>query len=97
MKNIIIPKHSDTSINLYNINKNTKGIIMVYSNEKLFGYINYDEDFEEWVYRENINLSKFKFAYYKLSDLINCLNKVTPTNKILEFKLLEFDSTNSIE
>lgn len=95
MKNIIIPKHSNTSIDLSKIDKNTKGIIIVYSNRKPVGYINYDKDFEEWVYRENINLSNFKYAYNKLSDLINCLNKVTPTNKILEFKLLEFDSTNS--
>ena len=94
MKNIIIPKHSDTSIDLSEINKNTKGIIIVYSNSKPVGYINYDED-SEWVYRENINLSNIKYAYYKLADLIDRLNN-TPTHKILEFKLLEFDSTNSI-
>lgn len=95
MKNIIIPKHSDTSIDLSKIDKNTKGIIIVYSNRKPVGYINYDKD-SEWVYRENINLSSIKYAYYKLVDLIDRLYKVTPTHKILEFKLLEFDSTNSI-
>lgn len=29
--------------------------------------------------------------------LIDRLNKVTPIHKILKFKLLEFDSTNSIK
>lgn len=72
---------------LYQIDLNTRGIILCYnSDNKLDGYINYYDN--EWNYNIGIDYEMCIFSNSNLSKLIE---KIRNLYKITQFKLLEFE------
>lgn len=87
MKNIILPKASNTNIYLLDINPETSGIIIVYCEENAIGYITCDSD-EFWNFSKDISTEP-DIANENLKDLVDTILKKyeNVTFKLLEFKV----------
>jgi len=90
MKNIVLPITTDTSVDLVNINENTKGLIIVYNDKDLIGYINYGD--QTWFFCDSIDSTSYYYSEYNLIDLIN---KLLTNSESIRFKLLEFECETS--
>ena len=65
-------KENQDFIVLEQINLGFKGIIVVFSEDKIIGYIIYDCSDEEWIFNNSINTSNCIYGGYdNLPDLLN--------------------------
>lgn len=86
MKNIILPKTSENSIDLSRITPNSKGIIIAYKENNIIGYILYYDG--EWTFVDNINFENEVESNYNLAELLEHLinKRYTDSFKFMEFK-----------
>ena len=89
MKEIELPIKSNGRLSIAEISTFESGIILVYKNSDVVGYITFD-DYEDpmWSYCNTINTSTALESSDVLYDLINILIKYY---NITNLKLLEFD------
>lgn len=89
MKEIELPVKSNGRISIAEISTFESGIILVYKDSDVIGYITFD-DYEEpmWSYCDTINTSTVLESSNVLYDLINTLIK---DYHITNLKLLEFN------
>lgn len=89
MKEIELPIKSNGRISIAEISTFESGIILVYKDSDVIGYITFD-DYEEsmWSYCDTINTSTVLESSDVLYDLINTLIK---DYHITNLKLLEFN------
>ena len=89
MKEIELPVKSNDRISIAEITTSEYGIILVYKDSDIVGYINF-ENYEDphWIYCDTINTSTALAWSDVLYDLINILIK---DYYITNLKLLEFN------
>ena len=89
MKEIELPVKSNGRISIAEISTFESGIILVYKDSDVIGYITFD-DYEEpmWSYYDTINTANVLESSDVLYDLINTLIK---DYHITNLKLLEFN------
>lgn len=87
IKDIIIPVKAQDKINLQDIDENAPGLILVYKESKLSGYINYNSTLESWKYNCDIDDSGF---FYETDTLKELIDLMLATNSYT-FKFLEFE------
>lgn len=92
MKYIIIPKSSDTTIDLAAITNNYKGIIIAYKEGMAVESISYCSDTKMWYFCDNIDdaqIDTFK------DTLLELINELVDIKHIADnFRLLEFYTNN---
>lgn len=89
MKEIELPVKSNGKLSIAEISTFESGIILVYKDSDVVGYITFD-DYEEpmWSYYDTINTANVLESSDVLYDLINTLTK---DYHITNLKLLEFN------
>lgn len=89
MKEIELPIKSNGKLSIAEISTFESGIILVYKDSDVVGYITFD-DYEEpmWSYYDTINTTNVLESSDVLYDLINTLTK---DYHITNLKLLEFN------
>ena len=89
MKEIELPVKSNDRLSIAEISTFESGIILVYKDSNVIGYITFD-DYEEsmWSYYDTINTANVLESSDVLYDLINTLIK---DYHITNLKLLEFN------
>lgn len=89
MKEIELPIKSNGKLSIAEISTFESGIILVYKDSDVVGYITFD-DYEEpmWSYYDTINTANVLESSDVLYDLINTLTK---DYYITNLKLLEFN------
>lgn len=89
MKEIELPIKSNGKLSIAEISTFESGIILVYKDSDVIGYITFD-DYEEpmWSYYDTINTTNVLESSDVLYDLINTLTK---DYHITNLKLLEFN------
>lgn len=84
-KELIIPKRSDTVVNINEISENYEGIIIVYSGQRSKGYIQYVNCL--WNYYETID---GEVSSIEASSLIELIHLISDTIDEPSFKVIEF-------
>lgn len=84
-KELIIPKRSDSVVNINEVGENYEGIIIVYSGQRSTGYIQYVDCL--WNYYETINGGVSSIDANTLIELIQLISDSIdePSFKVIEF------------
>ncbi len=88
MKNLRIPTQSENSIDVSEIIKDFKGLVIAYNNTNPVGYIQYYDD--SWYFLDSINGDSNTLLLQEdsLFELVTVLMK---NNRCTHFKVIEFD------
>ena len=87
MRDIILPKISDESIDFFAIDVSTKGIILAYRDNEPVGLIGYNDNSAEWVYADDIITD---CSCKRSEDLLVLVRNIMSNKLANNFKLLDF-------
>lgn len=85
MKELRIPTKTDDYVDMSAINRDFKGLVIGYNNDKAVGYIQYNDD--SWYFLNDIDLESGREESETPFELITYLIKY---NKCTHFKVIEF-------
>ena len=84
-------KENQDFIVLEQIDLGFKGIIVVFSEDKIIGYIIYDCSEEEWIFNNSINTLNCIYSSSTLSNLLKQIKKETYNVSIKAINFSEYE------